>query len=81
MTVRIKVNRRTLRWYLEGGGGVSQDLKARADRIASAAGAGMETDYQVGRNRARASVRTATYDAMRAEAKTRALSRAFDAGR
>ena len=81
VTARVKVNRRVLVGYLKGDGGVAEDLKDRAARIAAAAGEGMETDYAVGRNRARASVRTATFAAMRAEAKDRALSRALDAGR
>lgn len=56
-------------------------LKARADRIASAAGPGMEASSMVGPNRARASVITATFKARRAEAKDRRLTRALDAGR
>lgn len=60
---------------------VRADLEARARRIAAAAGPGMEVDVEVGAKRARASVRTATYEAMRAEATDRALSRALDAGR
>ena len=70
-----------VRWYLQGGGGGAADLQARARRIAAAAGEGMEVDYAVGARRARASVRTASFAAMRAEAKNRALSRALDAGR
>ena len=81
VTVRVKVNRKSVVWYLKGGGGVAEDLKDRASRIAAAAGEGMEVDYAVGRSRARASVRTATFPARKAEAKTRALSRALDAGR
>ena len=56
-------------------------LKAKADRIAAAAGAGFESSSMVGPNRARASVITATAKARRAEAKDRALTRALDAGR
>lgn len=56
-------------------------LKAKADRIAAAAGGGMEASSWTGRTRARASVITATSGARRAEAKDRALTRALDAGR
>jgi len=77
----VKVNRKAIVSLLKGGGGVAKDLKARAARIAAAAGEDMEVDYAVGRNRARASVRTASWRAVRAEAKTRDLSRALGAGR
>jgi hypothetical protein len=60
---------------------VLADLSARAHRIANAAGDGMEVDAELGRVRARATVFTATFEAMRAEATTRALTRAVDAGR
>jgi hypothetical protein len=49
--------------------------------IASAAGAGVEVVPDVGPNRVRVEVRTATFDAMRREAKNRTLSGALDAGR
>ncbi len=78
---RIKVDRKAVAFYLRGGGGVAEDLRGRAARIAAAAGEGMEVDYDVGSKRARASVRTATFAAMRAEATTRALSRSLGAGR
>jgi hypothetical protein len=60
---------------------VQGDLRGRASRIATAAGDGHEVELAVGRVRARASVRTATFEAMRAEAENRTLSRAIDAGR
>jgi hypothetical protein len=60
---------------------VQADLKARADRIASLAGEGMEASVRVGRTRARASVITATAKARLAEATDRRLTRAIDAGR
>lgn len=60
---------------------VQQDLRRRADRIAAAAGPGMEASVQVGRNRARGSVITVTQKAREAEARNRALTRALDAGR
>lgn len=60
---------------------VQADLKRRADRIAAAAGAGMEASVVEGTNRARASVITDSTGARRAEATGRALTRAIDAGR
>lgn len=56
-------------------------LKEKADRIAAAAGPGMEASSWVGRTRARASVITASGKARRAEATDRALTKALDAGR
>lgn len=59
-----------------------QDLLAeRAERVAAAAGAGMEASVRVGRTRARGSVITATRQARESEAASRALTRAIDAGR
>jgi hypothetical protein len=52
-----------------------------AANIADAAGEGMEYDVQIGRSRARGLVWTGTGAAMRAEAESRALTRAIDAGR
>lgn len=60
---------------------VRADLEARAQRIAAAAGEGMEMESMIGRTRARASVRTATRAARVAEATNRALTNALDAGR
>jgi tRNA A37 threonylcarbamoyltransferase TsaD len=60
---------------------VQQDLRRRADRIAAAAGPGMQASVQVGRNRARGSVITVTQQARENEARNRALTRALDAGR
>lgn len=60
---------------------VLADLTRRARRIAAAAGPGMETDADLGVNRARAAVWTASAQAIRAEATNRALTRAIDAGR
>jgi tRNA A37 threonylcarbamoyltransferase TsaD len=59
---------------------VQADLLARAQRIAKAAGPGMEASSMVGRTRARASVITATYEAKHAEATTRRLSSSLRAG-
>lgn len=60
---------------------VQRRLMQAAERIAAAAGPGMEASVEVGRTRARASVITATFEARRAEATQRALTRALDAGR
>lgn len=61
--------------------GVRQDLDRRAKRIAAAAGPGMESSSVIGRRRALAMVWTETPSAMRAEATSRKLTRAVDAGR
>lgn len=60
---------------------VRRDLDRRAKRVAKRAGEGMVTDAQVGRHRARASVRTGTYHAMYREARRRELTAALDAAR
>lgn len=80
MSVRIKLNRKGIRELLRSPE-VLTDLRNRADRIAAAAGPGHAVDAGVGRNRARASVRTDTREAMEAEAQFRNLTRALDAGR
>lgn len=61
--------------------GVLADLEERAERIAAAAGPGMEVDARLGANRARASVFTATSEARRAEAVDRRLTNSIWAGR
>jgi len=60
---------------------VRADLVRRAENIAAAAGSGHEVDSDVGPNRARASVRTVTVEAMYDEATSKRLTRAIDAGR
>lgn len=60
---------------------VLADLERRGQAIARVAGPGMECDTYVGANRARATVRTATGEARRAEARSRSLTSAIDAGR
>lgn len=60
---------------------VLADMRARASRIAAQAGSGMEVDARQGKNRARASVITATFEARRREASSRALTSSIDAGR
>lgn len=77
---RVKLNRKGVRELLQSSE-VQADLERRANAIAAAAGEGMEVDSGVGRTRARASVRTATREAVLAETQNRALTRALDAGR
>lgn len=79
--MKITINHAVFARQVLKGPGTLAELRRRADRVAALAGEGMEASSMVGRNRARASVVTATFDARRAEAKTRALSRAFDAAR
>lgn len=78
--VKIKLHKQAVRALLRSNE-VLTDLQKRATDIAVAAGPGMEVDTEIGRNRARASVRTATPEAVRAEAKDRDLTKAIDAGR
>jgi hypothetical protein len=78
--VDVKMSAAGARAILKSGE-VQAFLKAKADRIAAAAGAGFESSSMVGPNRARASVITATAKARRAEATNRSLTRAIDAGR
>lgn len=60
--------------------GVIADLGERADAIASAAGPGYEASTFAGKNRGRASVITADYDAIRDNARNQTLLRSLDAG-
>jgi hypothetical protein len=79
-TVRIDVNRRTIRELLRGEE-IQRELKARAEKIAQAAGPGHKVDTKVGPNRAHARVSTDTFPARYHEATGRTLTRALDAGR
>lgn len=81
--VRIELNRAGVAALLKGSE-VQADLGRRAAAIAAAAGAAggeFSHDVRVGSARARASVWTADFDAMRAEATDRVLTRAIDSGR
>lgn len=60
---------------------VMAECKRRADNIARAAGPGFRTAAEQGTGRARAVVWAGTYEARKAEANDRALTRAIDAGR
>lgn len=77
---RIVMNRKGARDLLRSKE-VLADLERRAIQIADAAGEGMEPSAMVGKNRARASVITATQEAREAEAIHRKLTRSIDAGR
>lgn len=84
---RVVVNRRAVRWYLQGNGGVRENLAARAAAIAAQADANSgrpgdhRVDSAVGANRIRYAVITGTWNAMWREARGRALTRALGAGR
>jgi hypothetical protein len=60
---------------------VRDDLRRRADAIATVAGAGYEVQQWRGRRRWRVTVRTATYRARVNEARTHRLVGALGAGR
>ena len=77
---RIKLNSKGVRELLRHPNMVA-DLEQRAARIAKAAGPGMKSEAQTGRNRALASEWTDTREAREAESRNRALTRAIDAGR
>lgn len=78
--VKVVVNRQAVRALLKSPE-IRADLERRGRRIAEAAGPGHESETFVGRSRVRVTVRTETFEAMHAEATTRDLSRAIDAGR
>ncbi|MDO8308565.1 MAG: hypothetical protein Q7V58_09470 [Actinomycetota bacterium] len=78
--VTVRLHRARVRELLKSPE-VLADLTRRAEAIAAAAGEGCEVDSAVGRTRARASVRTATPEAVRAEARDKILTRAIGAGR
>ena len=78
--VRVKLNSSGVRALLKSEP-VQRDLRSRAQRIAAAAGPGMEVEESVGASRARAAVVTATFEAKAAEARSGALTSALGAGR
>jgi hypothetical protein len=86
MAKLVTLNRKGVRQLLRSSE-VLDDLGRRAEAIEEAANAAagepgaFEWDAEVGSNRARASVRTASREGMIAEAKDRALTRSIDAGR
>lgn len=80
MALKIELNREAVRQLLTGPE-ITADLEDRAHRIAEAAGDGFEASSTVGTTRARASVITATREAIAAEATNHVLLSALDAGR
>lgn len=79
-SVRIKLNRAGVQQLLTSQE-VTDDLTKRGERMAAAAGEGVEATTTRNRDRTVVFVRTETFDAMRAEAEDRTLTRAIDAGR
>lgn len=80
MPMKVVINHAGIRALLRSPA-VAQDLLRRAQRIAAAAGPGYEASVNVGPNRARASVITASPAAIRDNAKNQTLLRSLDAGR
>lgn len=78
--VKIKLNRKGIRALMRGPEAVA-DLRRRSDNIAEAAGEGFESEAKPLRTRAHATVWAGTPEAKEAEADTRALTKAIDAGR
>lgn len=78
--VRIVLNRAAVRELLTSEK-MREDLGARAQKIAEAAGEGFESSTYTGKTRARATVTAVSIEARVAEARDRALTRAIDAGR
>ena len=76
---KLELNHATVEQLLKVA--VMPKLRAAGNRIAAAAGEGFEVDARVGANRARVTVRTATFEARHAEAKNRTLTKALGAGR
>lgn len=78
--VKVELNHRGVAALLDGP--EAQAYVARlAGRIARRAGEGMEVTQDTDEKRARAVVITTNIEAMLAEARSRALTRAIDAGR
>lgn len=79
MKTRIEINKRGVRELLTGRE-VTADMRRRARNVAAAAGPGMEVKEGSSPYRARFSVTAATYEARRAEAERRVLTKALLAG-
>lgn len=77
---RVRVNSKAARELLKSLE-VQADLRRRTRSMAASAGEGVFSEVQVGRNRARGRVWTATTEARVREATDRALTRSLDAGR
>lgn len=77
---RFQLNRSGIRSILKSAE-AKAELERRAKAVASTAGEGFEWDSMIGVSRARATVKTATNAARRAEAKDKKLTRSIDAAR
>lgn len=73
---RIDTNHREIRKFLRGPA-MQKLLKSEATPIAKRAGPGIEVQVTAGRNRARATIRTATDEARAAQAAHKTLSKAL----
>lgn len=78
--VRVKMNIAGAR-AIRNSAEVEGDLMRRAQAIEAAAGPGYEASSQTGRTRARASVITADFEAIRDNAKNNTLLKSLDRGR
>jgi hypothetical protein len=75
----LKLNRKAVRDLLKDPG-LERHLLGEAEKIAGRAGPGFVASSMTGKNRARASVITDTFEAMRSEAKHGTLSKAAGLG-
>lgn len=78
--LRIKINKAGVVALLTSAE-VYADLTRRGTAIAAAAGDGVEVQTTRNKDRAVVFVRTESYEAKKAEAESRSLTRAIDAGR
>lgn len=78
--IRLKLNQKGIIAMLSSSE-VSGELTRRGERMANAAGDGVEVTTARNRDRATVFVRTETFEAKRDEATNRTLTRAIDAGR
>lgn len=78
--VTIKLNRQGITKILKSPS-MRKAVEKRARQIATAAGPGYEADSMIGKNRARASVYTKTFQARRDNAKRNTLLRSIGAAR
>jgi hypothetical protein len=76
--LRVVVHSRAVEQLLKSPAALFKEM---GESIAAAAGPGHEVEVVPGPNRVRVEVRTATFEAMRAEAHHRTLTNAVDAGR
>ena len=79
MMGELKVNRKAIRDLLKDPG-LEKHLLSEAQLIAARAGDGYTASSRIGKNRARASVITDSFQAMRNEAKYGTLSKAAGGG-